>query len=75
MVKCAAEDRGWPHNGHRQLQQVIDRLVEETGDGDIRPRFNAAGALHANFYEGWLSRQAVGRISTMWRSWSGSWRG
>ena len=34
--------------------------MEETGDGDIRPAFNAAGALHANFYEGWLSRQAVG---------------
>ena len=60
LVKSVAEDRDWPHNGHRQLQRAIDRLVEETGDGDIRPAFNAAGALHANFYEGWLSRQAVG---------------
>ena len=59
IVKAAAESRGWAHNGHRQLYDAIDRLVTETGDGDIRAAFNAAGALHTNFYEGWLSREAV----------------
>ena len=59
MVKAAAEDRGWPHNGHRQLFLAIDRLVAETGDGDIRSAFNDASALHTNFYEAWLSRESI----------------
>ena len=58
-VKSVAETRGWPHNGHRQLFQAIDRLVAETGDEDIRIAFGLAGALHTNFYEGWLAREAI----------------
>ena len=58
-VKSVAETRGWPHNGHRQLFQAIGRLVEETGDEDIRIAFGLAGFLHTNFYEGWLGREAV----------------
>ncbi len=58
-VKSGAETRGWPHNGHRQLFQAVDRLVAETGDEDIRTAFTYAGALHTNFYEGWLGREAV----------------
>ncbi len=60
MVKAVAEVRGWEHLGHRQLYRAIDLLVAETGDGELRPLFNSAGALHANFYEGWLSAAAVG---------------
>ena len=59
MVKATAEDRGWPHNGHRQLFLAIDRLVTETGDGDIRSAFNDASALHTNFYEAWLSQESI----------------
>ena len=58
-VKAVAEARGWSHNGHRQLYTTIDRLVKETGDEDIRAGFSLAGALHTNFYEGWLSGEAV----------------
>ena len=58
-VKAVAEARGWSHNGHRQLYTTIDRLVKETGDDDIRAGFSLAGALHTNFYEGWLSSEAV----------------
>lgn len=59
MVKGIAEARGWAHNGHHQLWQVVDRLVDETGDRDIRTGFGMAGALHTNFYEGWFTRAAV----------------
>ena len=59
MVKAAAEQRGWSHSSHRDLYTAIDRLVEETGDEDIRVAFGLAGALHTNFYEGWLSRVTV----------------
>ncbi len=58
-VKSVAETRGWPHNGHGLLFQVIDRLVAEIGDEDIRIAFGLAGALHTNFYEGWLGRETV----------------
>ena len=60
MVKAVAEARGWRHQGHRQLYEVVDRLVAETGRDELVDRFNAAGALHINFYEGWLSAEAVG---------------
>ena len=59
MVKCAAEERGWPQNNHRDLFRSITRLVEETGDEDLRTAFNAAGSLHTHFYEGWLDRETV----------------
>ena len=59
LVKATAETRGWSHRGHRDLYETVDRLVVETGDSDLRRAFNDAGALHTNFYEGWLSREAV----------------
>ena len=59
MVKAVAAVRGWDHGGHRELFSVVDRLVAETRDEDIRSQFLMAGQLHTNFYEGWLSRAAV----------------
>lgn len=59
MVKSVAEAREWPHNGHHHLWRVVNRLVNETGDRDIRTAFAAAAALHTNFYEGWLPRETV----------------
>ena len=59
-VKAAAESRGWNHSGHRQLHQAIDRLVRETGNVELRNLFSAANTLHVNFYDGFLSAQAIG---------------
>ena len=59
MVKSVAEARGWAHNGHRELWRVVNRLVAETGDAQVRTAFTMAGALHTNFYEGWLPRENV----------------
>ena len=58
-VKTVAEARGWNHNGHRQLHQTVRRLVEETGQRDLRDRFNAANTLHANFYDGFLEAEDI----------------
>ena len=59
MVKSIAEARGWPHNGHHQLWRAVNRLVDETGDPEIRTAFTMAAALHTNFYEGWLPREHI----------------
>ncbi len=61
MVKAAADARGWRHGSHRDLYRAIERLVEETGDDGIAVAFSIAGALHQNFYEGWLPREAAER--------------
>ena len=59
MIKAVASDRGWKHDSHAALYAVIDRLVKETGDDDIRNRFSTANALHQNFYENWGSTDYV----------------
>ena len=59
MVKAAAESRGWRHSSHRDLYTTIDRLVEETGDPNLRRLFHTASSLHANFYEGWQPGEMV----------------
>ena len=53
MVKSVAAQRGWSHQSHAALFNVITQLVDETGDGEIRDLFHIANALHINFYENW----------------------
>ena len=59
MIKAIASSRGWKHDSHAALYRVIDRLVRETGDDEIRSRFSTANALHQNFYENWGSADYV----------------
>ena len=59
MVKGLAEKRRWPHNGHRELYQIVNRLAQETGERQIRVQFNSASALHSNFYEQWMPREMI----------------
>lgn len=58
-VKTVAEARGWDHSGHRQLHQAVNRLVTETGDPELRTLFASANTLHSNFYDGFLSEEAI----------------
>ena len=53
MVKAIAEQRGWRHNAHPLLHQVVESLVEETGDEQLINLFQVAGYPHTNFYENW----------------------
>ena len=59
IVKAAAEVRGWEHHRHSSLFRVIDGLVEESGDGELRLLFGVAGELHSNFYDLFLSSEAI----------------
>ena len=58
-VKAIAERRGWRHDSHRLLFIAVDRILSETGQHEIRRRFQTASNAHKNFYEGWLSDQEV----------------
>ncbi len=59
MVKSVAAKREWSHRSHRDLYNVVSRLVSETGDDDIRRFFDVAGNLHVNFYENWNNAENV----------------
>ncbi|PKB64235.1 MAG: hypothetical protein BZY80_03440 [SAR202 cluster bacterium Io17-Chloro-G2] len=59
MVNGVAEKRGWPHSGHRELYQIVNRLTQEASDPQLRSLFSIASSLHANFYELWMPREMV----------------
>lgn len=59
MVKGVAERRGWPHNSHRELYQIVNRLAEEASNPQLRALFSIASSLHANFYELWMPKEMV----------------
>ena len=61
MVKAVSEERGWEHWSHWRLTSAVSRLVEETGDDDLRTLFAVANHLHINFYEGEMSAAVVER--------------
>ena len=59
MTTSVAEWRGWSHTGHRELYLVVNRLAQETGDGELRTLFDNANSLHSNFYENWMPREWI----------------
>lgn len=61
MVKAVAEERGWRHRSHRLLYDIVEDLVDETGDENLSRWFQAASVLHTNFYENALRPRTVRR--------------
>ena len=59
MVKAIAAQRGWPCSTRGHWFSVIDNLVRETGDRDIRVGFSVASTLHLNYFENIRSAQSV----------------
>ncbi len=59
VVNGYAQRMGWPHNSHRLLYQAVNRLAQETGDGQFRVLFSSASSLHSNFYENWMPKEMV----------------
>ena len=51
MVKAVAQRRGWRHDGHAALFEVVNRLAAETDDLQLALAFHTANGLHINFYE------------------------
>ena len=52
-VKAIAADRGWNHDSHRLLFDVIDQIARDNEVPALRSLFQIANSLHQNFYENW----------------------
>lgn len=52
-VKAVAASRGWNHNSHRLLFDVIDQVSRDSEAPVLRSLFQVANSLHQNFYENW----------------------
>jgi hypothetical protein len=61
IVKAVADRRGWRHDSHRALSQIVNRLAQETGDQGLRDSFIFAQGLHFNFYENIHPREFIER--------------
>ncbi len=49
-IKAVAARRGWRYETHSDAFNIIQRLVEETGDREFRLLFGVANNLHKNYY-------------------------
>ena len=58
-LKAIAEPRGWQHNSHYHYYQIVRRLIDLTGNEELRIGFQIAESLHANFYNGWMPETEV----------------
>lgn len=61
LLSAVAEKRGMPHYTHRDLWEVVEALVEETGDPEYSTLFSIAEKLHANFYHNFLKKPSFDR--------------
>jgi hypothetical protein len=59
MVKAVAEERGWKHDGHAELFRAVDKIIDASKDYEIYDLFQVANSLHANFYEGWMTKKQI----------------
>ena len=59
VLKAMATKRDWEHYSTRSLYDIVDKLVEETGDEELRRLFATASQLDTNFYEDRLSRATI----------------
>ena len=56
LLSVIAELRNLPHYTHRDLWDVIEHVVEVTGDPEFSTLFSIAERLHANFYHNFMKK-------------------
>ena len=59
MFKAVATRRGWEHQSHAALFDVVRQLMLESGDTTFQVLFHGANSLHPNFYENWMQSEAI----------------
>ena len=62
-LKAIAHERAWEHRSHANFYRIIRNLVTETDDKELVFLFQAADALHANFYEHWLEIDEIEKLA------------
>lgn len=60
-AKAAANQYGWPNDGHDDLFRAVRRLARRLAERTLRNAFNVASNLHKNMYEGQMSARQVTR--------------
>ena len=50
-VKALAQERGWNHNRHDLLGDVVEQIADEWDRTDLITLFGSASIMHNNFYE------------------------
>lgn len=58
-VKTAAARRGLKLEKHGSLWDFVSKLSKESGDKEIIRSFHVANALHRNFYENEMTKEAI----------------
>jgi len=58
-VKAVAAKRGIDLRSHGELWKFITTLSKEHPNWNLLNMFHTANSLHINFYEGWLTAEAV----------------
>jgi uncharacterized protein (UPF0332 family) len=57
MVKAYAEKKGLEHYRHRQLEEIMTKLISEKGgDKELISEWSVCLRLHSNFYEGFMTK-------------------
>ena len=59
ISKAVATQRGWRHGTRSSFDEIIVRVLEETGDDEFPVLFGLADQLHVHFYEGHLKDELV----------------
>ncbi len=50
-LKVAANERGLPHDRHRELWVILRALIQERGDTELGLLFGCVQTMHINFYD------------------------
>ncbi|MGQ9468436.1 MAG: PaREP1 family protein [Nitrososphaerales archaeon] len=59
IVKAVASKRGLELKSHRELWEFVTKLDNERPQLNLLKLFHIANSLHINFYENWMTPEAV----------------
>ncbi len=59
IVKALAAKEGVDLRSHSELHRYVARLVEKTGDEELKRLWSTANELHRNFYENRLPPELI----------------
>ena len=67
-AKVLCLSRGWRHSKYAHLKEGVQRLAEEIGDSSLPLVFKVAQGNHINFYDDFMTAEAVDEDRRMVRA-------